>query len=171
MGTGPNDQESFGANCWGESLGYTQSGIDPEDIVQIPGTPYCWIVDEYNPSAAVVSCDMTNMNQCGTIMMRYTPQGVALPGAGYPVKQVREEGEYEEDFGVNTLRGFLLNAPRATPHSSGDPWRVQGPPAEPRLRGWRCVARRHSRVRFRAVAHVRRRRGQGADADAARAGV
>eukprot|EP00959_Pyramimonas_sp_CCMP1952_P440453 9221709-Pyramimonas_sp.AAC.2 len=49
------------------------------------GTPYCWAVDEYSPSAFVFHCDFSNGQKCGTVEARYVPQSMKLPMAGYKV--------------------------------------------------------------------------------------
>ena len=54
--------------------------------VDAAGTPYCWGVDEYSPSAFVFNCDFSNGAMCGTVEARYVPQSVSLPMAGYPVR-------------------------------------------------------------------------------------
>lgn len=42
------------------------------------GTPYCWAVDEYSPSAFVFNCDMDNNMQCGIVEARYVPESVKV---------------------------------------------------------------------------------------------
>lgn len=53
------------------------SGLDTEGMVRAPGGEF-WLSEEYSPSILRVSPD-------GTVLTRYVPKGVTLPGAGYPV--------------------------------------------------------------------------------------
>eukprot|EP01026_Neomeris_dumetosa_P082885 TRINITY_DN9542_c0_g1_i3.p2 TRINITY_DN9542_c0_g1~~TRINITY_DN9542_c0_g1_i3.p2 ORF type:complete len:359 (+),score=75.54 TRINITY_DN9542_c0_g1_i3:739-1815(+) len=79
------DSMPFSKDCKSE-LEYDPSGLDSEDVFPIAGTGLCLAVDEYSPSIFVVNCDFDDDEACGTIVMRYTPQGVTLDGATYPVK-------------------------------------------------------------------------------------
>eukprot|EP01025_Chloroclados_australasicus_P049952 TRINITY_DN5708_c2_g1_i1.p2 TRINITY_DN5708_c2_g1~~TRINITY_DN5708_c2_g1_i1.p2 ORF type:complete len:471 (+),score=58.45 TRINITY_DN5708_c2_g1_i1:246-1658(+) len=66
-------------------IDYNDSGIDSEDIYPLGNTGLCLAVEEYSPSIFVVDCDFANTESCGTVKMRYTPQGVNLNDASYPV--------------------------------------------------------------------------------------
>jgi hypothetical protein len=61
-----------------ESLGYNQSGLDVEGLVQTSDGGF-WLAEEYRPSLVKVDAD-------GRVIARYVPEGVALPNAGYPVE-------------------------------------------------------------------------------------
>jgi alkaline phosphatase len=88
MPTSPSDDTPFGANCQTAQLSYDHNGFDPEDVHQIPGTPYCWAVEEYSPSAVVFNCDMSDSNMCGVVEARYVPESVKLESAGYKVHSI-----------------------------------------------------------------------------------
>jgi hypothetical protein len=53
------------------------SGLDTEGLVRTPNGEF-WLAEEYSPSLLHVSAT-------GTVLGRLVPQGLALPGAGYPV--------------------------------------------------------------------------------------
>jgi Esterase-like activity of phytase len=53
------------------------SGLDPEGMVRSANGEF-WLSEEYSPSILHVS-------PSGTVLARYVPQGLPLPGAGYPV--------------------------------------------------------------------------------------
>jgi hypothetical protein len=53
-------------------------GLDVEGLVRTAEGEF-WLADEYRPS--LVKVDAT-----GKVLTRYVPEGVALPGAGYPVE-------------------------------------------------------------------------------------
>lgn len=53
------------------------SGLDPEGMVRTAGGEF-WLSEEYSPSVLRVSAT-------GTVLARFVPRGVTLPGAGYPV--------------------------------------------------------------------------------------
>ena len=53
------------------------SGLDPEGLVRMPNGEF-WLSEEYSPSLLHVSAT-------GTVLGRLVPQGLTLPGAGYPV--------------------------------------------------------------------------------------
>eukprot|EP01025_Chloroclados_australasicus_P027672 TRINITY_DN273_c0_g2_i1.p1 TRINITY_DN273_c0_g2~~TRINITY_DN273_c0_g2_i1.p1 ORF type:complete len:1166 (+),score=206.27 TRINITY_DN273_c0_g2_i1:59-3556(+) len=67
-------------------LDFDPSGLDAEDIYPIGESGLCLAVDEYSPSIFVLNCDFSDTQECGTVKMRYTPKGVTLDGAAYPVK-------------------------------------------------------------------------------------
>eukprot|EP01023_Acetabularia_acetabulum_P044091 TRINITY_DN441_c0_g1_i3.p1 TRINITY_DN441_c0_g1~~TRINITY_DN441_c0_g1_i3.p1 ORF type:complete len:1169 (-),score=245.25 TRINITY_DN441_c0_g1_i3:240-3746(-) len=79
-----NDDNPHGKDCV-EDLDYNPSGLDSEDIYPIGSTGLCLAVEEYSPSVVVVNCEF-GTDACGTVLMRYTPEGVLLDGASYPVK-------------------------------------------------------------------------------------
>eukprot|EP01025_Chloroclados_australasicus_P027670 TRINITY_DN273_c0_g1_i1.p1 TRINITY_DN273_c0_g1~~TRINITY_DN273_c0_g1_i1.p1 ORF type:complete len:1164 (+),score=181.83 TRINITY_DN273_c0_g1_i1:767-4258(+) len=68
-------------------LDFDPSGLDTEDIYPIGDSGLCLAVDEYSPSIVVMSCDFSD-DECGTVKMRYTPKGVTLDGAVYPVQDI-----------------------------------------------------------------------------------
>ena len=53
------------------------SGLDTEGLVRTPNGEF-WLAEEYSPSLLHVSAT-------GTVLGRLVPQGLTLPGAGYPV--------------------------------------------------------------------------------------
>ena len=53
------------------------SGLDTEGMVRAPNGEF-WLSEEYSPSLLRVSAT-------GTVLGRLVPQGLTLPGAGYPV--------------------------------------------------------------------------------------
>ena len=53
------------------------SGLDTEGLVRAPNGEF-WLSEEYSPSILRISAT-------GTVLARLVPQGLALPGAGYPV--------------------------------------------------------------------------------------
>jgi hypothetical protein len=53
------------------------SGLDTEGMVRAPNGEF-WLSEEYSPSLLRVSA-------AGTVLGRLVPQGLTLPGAGYPV--------------------------------------------------------------------------------------
>ena len=59
-------------------LPFNQSGLDPEDLHTLQDGNFI-VVDEYSPSLAIIS-------ETGKVLKRYTPQGVTLPEAAYPVR-------------------------------------------------------------------------------------
>jgi len=59
------------------ALPVNPSGVDSEGLVRAANGEF-WVSEEYSPSILRVS-------PTGTVLARYVPQGLALPGAGYPV--------------------------------------------------------------------------------------
>jgi hypothetical protein len=53
------------------------SGLDTEGMVRAPNGEF-WLSEEYSPSILRIS-------PTGTVLARFVPRGVTLPGAGYPV--------------------------------------------------------------------------------------
>ena len=84
--TNTNDDTPYDGWCR-NALPYDQGGQDAEDIQPIPGTNYAVIVDEYNPSISVVDIDFASTN-CGMVKVRYVPESISLPNAGYDVKNI-----------------------------------------------------------------------------------
>eukprot|EP00803_Ostreobium_quekettii_P006296 evm.model.scf_378EXC.5 EVM.evm.TU.scf_378EXC.5 scf_378EXC:91589-94697(+) len=78
------DDVPMEAGCETE-IDRSPNGIDPEDIHRIPGTDLCLGGDEYSPSAIVFNCNFES-EDCGTVMIRYVPEGLELPGASYEVR-------------------------------------------------------------------------------------
>lgn len=60
-----------------ERLPYNPDGIDPEALVRTADGAF-WLAGEYRPSLLAV-------DDSGRVTARYVPEGVSLPGAGYPV--------------------------------------------------------------------------------------
>ncbi|GAA5151396.1 esterase-like activity of phytase family protein [Pseudonocardia eucalypti] len=58
-------------------LPYNPNGLDPEGMVRTPGGEF-WLSEEYSPS-------LLRLSATGTVLARYVPAGLSLPGAGYPV--------------------------------------------------------------------------------------
>jgi len=83
------DDNPHGKDCMAD-LDYDPSGVDSEDIFPIGTSGLCLAVDEYSPSVFVLNCEF-GTDDCGTILMRYTPEGVTLDGAAYPVKDILPE--------------------------------------------------------------------------------
>ena len=84
--TNANDDTPYDGWCR-NALPYDQGGQDAEDIQPIPGTNYAIIVDEYNPSISVVDINFGNAD-CGMVKVRYVPESISLPNAGYTVKNI-----------------------------------------------------------------------------------
>ena len=63
-----------------DALPFDPNGLDTEALQRLPDGR--WIVaEEYSPSIAVLSAK-------GQVLMRYTPQGKRLSGAGYPMQDI-----------------------------------------------------------------------------------
>jgi hypothetical protein len=60
-----------------QQLPVNPSGVDSEGLVRAANGEF-WVSEEYSPSILRIS-------PTGTVLARYVPQGLALPGAGYPV--------------------------------------------------------------------------------------
>jgi 3-phytase len=58
-------------------LPFDHGGVDVEDVHALPGSRYL-LCDEYSPSLLVADVG-------GTVLRRFTPAGVTLPGAQYPI--------------------------------------------------------------------------------------
>jgi hypothetical protein len=63
-----------------DALGFDPNGLDTEALQRLPDGRWM-IADEYSPSIAVLSAK-------GQVLMRYTPEGKRLSGAGYPVQDI-----------------------------------------------------------------------------------
>lgn len=61
----------------GKRLGVNPSGLDTEGLVRAANGEF-WLSEEYSPSILRVSAT-------GTVLARYVPAGLALPGTDYPV--------------------------------------------------------------------------------------
>ncbi|HEY0574414.1 MAG TPA: esterase-like activity of phytase family protein [Pseudonocardia sp.] len=61
----------------GTQLPVNPSGVDSEGLVRAANGEF-WVSEEYSPSILRIS-------PTGTVLARYVPQGLALPGADYPV--------------------------------------------------------------------------------------
>jgi Esterase-like activity of phytase len=59
-------------------LGVNPSGLDTEGLVRAANGEF-WVSEEYSPSILRIS-------PTGTVLARYVPAGLALPGADYPVQ-------------------------------------------------------------------------------------
>jgi hypothetical protein len=64
----------------GKVLPFNPSGMDVEAMQLLPDGGFL-VGEEYSPSVAVIDRD-------GSVLVRYVPEGVELPGAGYPVKPI-----------------------------------------------------------------------------------
>ncbi len=64
----------------GKVLPFNPSGMDAEAMQLLPDGRFL-VGEEYAPSVAVINKD-------GRVLVRYVPEGVELPGAGYPVKPI-----------------------------------------------------------------------------------
>ena len=62
----------------GNLLGPDPSGLDTEGLVALAAGGF-WAGDEYGPS-------LVRLDQAGKVLLRIVPEGVALPGAAYPVE-------------------------------------------------------------------------------------
>lgn len=60
-----------------EALPFNPSGLDTEGLVRTAAGDF-WLAEEYSPSIIHVGAD-------GTVIARYTPEGITLAGADYPV--------------------------------------------------------------------------------------
>lgn len=61
-----------------EQLDYNPDGLDVEGMVRAADGSF-WLADEYRPS-------LVKVDASGKVLTRYVPEGIALPGAGYPVE-------------------------------------------------------------------------------------
>jgi hypothetical protein len=77
-----------------EELAFNPDGLDVEGLVRTTDGTF-WLAEEYRPS--LIKVDAT-----GKVLARYVPEGIALPGAGYPV-----EGTLPAIYGLRQAnRGF-----------------------------------------------------------------
>lgn len=60
-----------------EAIAYNPSGLDTEGLVRTAAGDF-WLAEEYSPSIIHVGAD-------GKVIARYTPEGITLDGADYPV--------------------------------------------------------------------------------------
>jgi hypothetical protein len=58
-------------------LPYNVNGLDTEGLVRLPNGEF-WLTEEYSPS-------LVRVDPSGKVVKRYVPEGLALPGADYPV--------------------------------------------------------------------------------------
>jgi hypothetical protein len=72
----PADEQPWNFDAT-ETLDLDPNGLDTEGIVRTQEGEF-WLVDEYRPSLVHVAAD-------GRVLERFIPEGVALPGADYPV--------------------------------------------------------------------------------------
>ena len=89
-------------------LTYDEGGLDMEDIQPIPGTSYGMIVDEYSPSISVVNMDFSDTTNCGSVKVRYVPEGISLPNAGYTVKDIMPRS-YDQRRSNRGLEGVAVS--------------------------------------------------------------
>eukprot|EP00803_Ostreobium_quekettii_P005871 evm.model.scf_2585.1 EVM.evm.TU.scf_2585.1 scf_2585:486-8030(-) len=84
--TDRDDVPFSGGDCE-DQLDRSIDGIDPEDVQKIPGTDLCLGGDEYSPSMFIFNCNFGS-EDCGTVLTRYIPEGLELPGAAYEVRPI-----------------------------------------------------------------------------------
>lgn len=61
-----------------EELPFNPDGLDVEGLVRTPDGGF-WLAEEYRPS-------LVKVDASGKVLGRYVPEGIELPGAGYPVE-------------------------------------------------------------------------------------
>lgn len=88
-----------------EKLAFNPNGLDVEGMVRTKNGEF-WIVDEYRPSLVRVSAK-------GTVLARYVPSGVSLPGADYPVIDALPAA-YAQRKGNRGFEGLTISADEKT---------------------------------------------------------
>mmetsp|Transcript_5219 Transcript_5219/g.17671 ORF Transcript_5219/g.17671 Transcript_5219/m.17671 type:complete len:554 (+) Transcript_5219:267-1928(+) len=105
--TNVNDDTPYDGWCR-TALAYDQGGQDMEDIQPIPGTNYAVVVDEYNPSISVINIDFSSTTDCGMVKVRYVPESISLPNAGYTVKNILPRS-YDQRRANRGLEGVAVS--------------------------------------------------------------
>lgn len=105
--TNTNDDTPYDGWCR-TALGYDEGGQDMEDIQPIPGTNYAVVVDEYNPSISVINIDFSSTTDCGMVKVRYVPESISLPNAGYTVKSILPRS-YDQRRANRGLEGVAVS--------------------------------------------------------------
>uniref|UniRef100_A0A7S0KQT5 Phytase-like domain-containing protein n=1 Tax=Ostreococcus mediterraneus TaxID=1486918 RepID=A0A7S0KQT5_9CHLO len=105
--TNGNDDTPYDGWCR-TALAYDQGGQDMEDIQPIPGTNYAVVVDEYNPSISVINIDFSSTTDCGMVKVRYVPESISLPNAGYTVKNILPRS-YDQRRANRGLEGVAVS--------------------------------------------------------------
>lgn len=105
--TNVNDDTPYDGWCR-TALAYDQGGQDVEDIQPIPGTNYAVVVDEYNPSISVINIDFSSTTDCGMVKVRYVPESISLPNAGYTVKNILPRS-YDQRRANRGLEGVAVS--------------------------------------------------------------
>jgi hypothetical protein len=62
-----------------EALTFNPDGLDVEGLVRTADGNF-WLAEEYRPS-------LVKLDASGKVLARYVPEGIELPGAGYPVEE------------------------------------------------------------------------------------
>ncbi|CAD7700377.1 unnamed protein product [Ostreobium quekettii] len=82
-----NDDSPFTGGDCEVQLNRSVNGLDTEEVQKIPGTNLCLAGDEYSPSMVIFNCEF-GTKECGTVLTRYIPEGLELPGASYNVRSI-----------------------------------------------------------------------------------
>ncbi len=61
-----------------KELGFNINGLDTEGLIRLKSGEF-WLAEEYGPS-------LVHVDKAGKVLKRYTPAGLKLPGADYPVQ-------------------------------------------------------------------------------------